>query len=75
MGTGLLLHALHEALLKHPGHLVAGLLGRATKHLPVGCNDDEGTWNFGWKFDDNGYPTYFTDDNSYNWEGTYFSWK
>lgn len=50
----------------------AGLLGRATKHLPVSCKDDEGTWNFGWKFDDNGYPTWFT---GYSWEGTSFSWN
>lgn len=53
----------------------AGLLGRATKHLPVGCKDDEDTWNFGWKFDDNGYPTYFTDDDSKSYYGTYFTWK
>lgn len=53
----------------------AGLLGRATKHLPVSYKDDEGTWNFVWKFDDNGYPTYFQDGDSYSWEATYFSWK
>ena len=53
----------------------AGLLGRSTKHLPVSYKDDEDTCNFGWEFDDNGYPTCFTDDDSYSWEGTYFSWK
>lgn len=35
----------------------AGLLGKATKHLPVGVSDEQGDSYYQWTFDGNGYPT------------------
>lgn len=53
----------------------AGLLGRSTKHLPVGCKEDEDTYNYKWEFDGNGYPIFFSGDESQSYDGTYFTWK
>lgn len=40
----------------------AGLLGKATKHLPVGNKDEEETSYYDWKLNANGFPTSVTID-------------
>lgn len=58
----------------------AGLLGKATKHLPMGKTEKEGSDTyldvFHWKFNSNNLPIEFweNDDDQYG-EVTTFSWK
>lgn len=56
----------------------AGLLGKATKNLPIGYTekDDEGTWSysFNWEFNGNGFPTKFWEGEN-AWDILTFSWE
>ncbi len=48
----------------------AGLLGKATQHLPVGASDEEGDSYYQWTLDGNGYPTLVEIDGyeySFSW--------
>lgn len=50
----------------------AGLLGKATKHLPVGIRDEEETDYFEWTINGQGYPTRWSSD----WGETFsFTWE
>lgn len=48
----------------------AGLLGKATHHLPVGCKDDKYTEYYDWKLNTTGYPVSVSIDGypySFKW--------
>lgn len=51
----------------------AGLLGKATRHLPVGVIDDKEKWYYQWTLDEKGYPASVILDSYDNW-GYRFSW-
>ena len=52
----------------------AGLLGKATKHLPVRLIDNEGQEEtFTWRLSTSGYPTSMVRSNAPNWTNT-FDW-
>lgn len=47
----------------------AGLLGKATKHLPVGISNEEGTYYHNWALNASGFPTKFVGRyNTFNFE-------
>ena len=53
----------------------AGLLGKSTKNLPMGCNYGDGDAdNYNWSFDSNNRPTKFW-CGGYEWDAVSFSWK
>lgn len=41
----------------------AGLLGKPTRHLPMGIRDEKYTSYYQWTFDTNNYPLYVVVDN------------
>ena len=53
----------------------AGLLGKSTKDLPMGCDYGDGEVdNYNWTFDSNNNPTKFW-CGDYEWDAVTFSWK